>query len=616
MVNLFPIVQVVPLKRLPRRLTVFDYSAGPLQLNPGDLVNLPFRSSLIKAVVVKKIIKSSLPKNKTLKEVKDLVVANYLFSWQLHLVKWLSHNYGLTMSAAIKLFILLQPNRNFKIEPISTKRTRPLIKKTNSFLTNLVYSSPSKLDEVVFNLLNRIMLRQEQVLFLVPTNSRLEFWQEKLKDKFSLVVFSSEISLADRRAVWLKLRRGDKVVVVGTRLALFLPFLNLGGLVVDESASDYYKQSDQNPRYDPVSLAIELAKNLSVSCLLLSTAPRLERWYKAQAGQEKWLDLKGQPAELTLIDMIAEHQAGNKNLLSLTSLKLLEKSLKTGQSVFVYLNRLGEATSAVCTDCGYVAKCSKCQRTLVSRSDKNNLYCYHCSLEEVYPLPCPDCSGNNVAMRGVGLDRLYQFVKKLYPASIVFKDSLSDKAPVGPVVLVGGQTAWLNNQKTKFGLIILVNPDNEMSVPEFRATERLRHRVAGFLSSGATRVLIQTYQPEHYVWQSFIKKEGLTYFYETELKERIKYGYPPVSNLLRLTVALTSQAAALASCRVLKKKLQTNLLNQEVIIGPYADYYHQLRGKYRFHLLVKFTTSSVGRLIWPLVGDDVIIDIDPENILS
>ncbi|MFZ5390939.1 MAG: hypothetical protein ACOZAJ_01535, partial [Patescibacteria group bacterium] len=554
-----------------------------------------------------------------LKKVEACLVPGYLLSWQLKIASWLVENYGLSWPVALNQFVYFKPNRNFKIDKdLSYLKTNSgLVVSSGQLISNLVYSSLAGLEKAIDGLLSREVSKNRQILFLVPTQNRLDWWLDKLKDKFPVVAFSSSSSLSFGRSLWLKLRQKDNCLVIGSRLALFLPFNNLGGIIIDQSANENYRQSDQFPRYDPVVLAKQIALINNVNCLQLSAAPRLESWQAARLNQEKFKVLKDSLPRLEVIDMTADRQAGHKGLLAEVCLKQMETSLKSGKNVFVYLNRLGEATAAICQDCGYSPVCSNCQRNLVSRLGKSNLYCYHCSKEQDYPLPCPGCSGNNFLMRGTGLDKLYNWLVGLRPDWVLFKDSLPAGLNNSPFVLVGGQAAWQKCRAGDFGLIVLVNPDGEMSLPEFRAPERLWHRLYEFLSSGVDKVMAQTYRLNSNIWQSFSKSiDKRTYFYEREIKERFKYQYPPFSGLLRLTWARSEEKVALAEARFLKNKLRNFLSENFSLIGPYPDYYKQLRGKYRWHLLIKAKSSNDFKTIWPLLPDDVIIDIDPENILS
>ncbi len=609
-----PVVQVVPLVRLPRRLMVFDYQAEDLNLEIGDLVTVEFRKVKTTAVVVGLGASLDRPSRIKLKKVQSCLTKGYFLPWQIELAVWLRDSYGLTWSAALKLFVNFEPNRNFKIRSLlnlNHNRRMPVF-----YPTVLAYLNRNKLEQAVINLLNRSDLKKGQILFLVPSQKLLDYWFKRLAGQFSVIDFSSVSSLQSGRSLWLKLRQGDKLIVIGTRQSLFLPFSTLAGIVVDESSSEYYKQSDQYPRYDPVELAKEIARLNSVPCLSLSAAPRLEDWQAYKKGSLKFNVLKGQSARFSLVDMHSDRRAGHKGLLAEASLLKIKNNLNQGRSVFVYLNRLGETTAIICQDCGYTPLCDKCLRPLVSRINNNDFYCFHCNWQIQGFLACPKCSGHNFLKRGSGLDGLYDWLVKLQPNWPLYKEVLPKKHQT-PFVLVGGQASWHNNQGNDFALAILVNPDGEKSLPEFRAAERLWRRIKYFLSVVTEETAVQTYLPEDVFWQYFIRPAGdFSYFYNKELKDRFNYQYPPATKLLRLTCLSNKESESLAKSRTLQVKLKSLLPPSIKLIGPYPDYYVQLRGKYRWHLLIKTDQEFDFKFIWPKLPDDVIIDMEPDNILS
>ncbi len=608
------VAEVVPLVRLPRQQRFFDY-AVPEEIGSvaaGDLVRINFRGRSNLGVVVGSKKKSNLAR--PLKPVLNLLAAGYVRSEQLKLAEWLSEHYGVALSLAIKSCLPVLPNRRY--QPGDLKPARA-IKKNNSARAFLFVAGHNQAEfKLVNSLISKVLTRRQQILFLLPTKNELTDWQKKLA-AWPVQVFLPDDKVAKQRAVWEACRSGRAGIIMGLRSALFLPFVNLGGIIILGAEDENYKQWDQNPRYESVEVASQLCFYHGVSLALISSAPSLSMWSAAQAGRLSWRNLAGVLGKFKVIDMKDCRRAGETGIISDLLLKEINKRLAQSQSVFLYLNRRGTATAVVCRDCGYVPVCPVCQRALVWQAGFNQLLCYHCNLQKSLPLPCPTCGGHNLDYKGLGLDKLAAEIKALWPEVkllVIEGDNYKPPAIKTPSLIIGSQAAWSQLDLTGLSLVVFVMPDGELAVPEFRASELLWQKARRVLSNGAN-LAVQTYRPEHHLWQSLLKAD-MNLFYQTEQRIRSDYSYPPAVELVRFIVQNSHNLLAKKQAQDLHKKLLTVLPLGSTLSSVYADYYLKVRGQYRYYSLLKYQAGSDFSKLWEILPAEVIVDRHPLTILS
>jgi len=624
------IIEAVPVQRLPRHLRVFDYQVGNFNLHPGDLIKIPFGRSTCQAIVWSIKNKAAAEAGPNIKTVSEVLWPGFLTAQQLALADWLSGFCGVSPALALKSFIYLLPNRKFKAPTVNSVLAPTRLAQTSSQPVVLMYQTTQQRVTTVINLLNKVWQRNQTVLLLVPENYQIDWWLRQLAGVTPAVaVWRYKQSIKEQREIWLKIKQSAVKLVIATRGGLFLPFSKLGGIVVDQSENVNYKQNEQNPHYDSITVVKRLANIYGASLALLSSAPRLEDWWLSQppAGSHfKWRALgKKTSADFNLINLINERPADSNKIIAQPLREAVTIALRSGQNVFLYLNRLGSATVVLCRECGYIARCVSCQRPMVSSEAKQVLFCYHCRQEQAWPVPCPRCGAVAVDWLGAGVDKLYQAAKELWPqiklvkltgASIAESAALISQSGLGTLI-VGSKAAWRYLDWSKISLIGVISPDAELSVPEFRSAERVWQTMRWFLTNGARRVIVQTYRPEHYVWRALIKQQ-VKIFYQAELAERKLYSYPPLSDLLRLTTESSIPGLAKKQAEAVYKLLQqhSSSLGRLAYFGPYPDYYGQVRGRERWHILIKSSVLIKSEDWWRWLPDNVIIDREPENILS
>lgn len=348
-------------------------------------------------------------------------------------------------------------------------------------------------------------------------------------------------------------RAGDYDVVVGVRSAVFLPFSNLGLVVVDEEHERTYKQWDQSPRYHAREVARERAR-INQACLILGSAtPSLESYYRATKGEHHLLELPERVgfrplANVKILDMRRER---GKVFSYVLSGKIKER-LEKGEQVVLFLNRRGFAPFVQCQECGFVYRCPKCQVSLTFHAGKRVLWCHYCGRKEAEPRACRGCKGVKLSFRGIGTEQVEKETQRLFPETRwarLDSDTTRRKGVAEEVlgrfgkgdiqILIGTQMIAKGMDVPNVTLVGVISADTLLALPDFRAAERtfqLLTQVAGRAGRGSLpgEVLFQTYLPENYAVKAG-KEQDFAAFYRQEMVLRKEVGYPPFVRLAKVS---------------------------------------------------------------------------------
>jgi primosomal protein N' (replication factor Y) len=475
----------------------------------------------------------------------------------------------------------------------------------------------------------------------------------------------SKLSAGERYDTWRRAREGLLRVIVGPRSALFVPLPDIGLIVLDECHDDSYKNTDRAPRYHAREASMAYSAILRAGCILGSATPDVVTSYRAATGeinklslpkrilghrtrldqQARRLSLKSRyhpiagDAEaidlppVRVIDMRQELRAGNRSLFSRALQKQLSEVVHAGEQAILFLNRRGTATHIFCRDCGMVARCPRCDAPLIFHDKARKLLCHHCNYQRNPISTCPQCSGSRVKHFGAGTQRIETEVTKLLPEARTLRWDLDTTRAKGSHevilahfaahrsdVLIGTQMVAKGLDLPLVTLVGVISADTGLNLPHYRAAERtfqLLTQVAGRAGRGLLggRVILQTYQPEHYAIRAAAKHDYAT-FYEQELLLRKELGYPPFRRLARLVFRHTSESSAHSESERLAAKLRHSIAANNVhadLIGPVPCFFLRRRGEYRWQIVVRAADPA------PLIPLDLpkgwIVDIDPVSLL-
>lgn len=481
-----------------------------------------------------------------------------------------------------------------------------------------------------------------QALVMVPEIALTPQTVSRFQLRFGqrVAVWHSGLSVGERVSTWNGVRQGIYPVVVGVRSAVFLPFPQLGLMVLDEEHETTYKQ-DEHPRYHAREVAEERARLEGAQLILGSATPSLETAYRARKGEIGWLTLTKRANQRSLphvsaVDMRKELKQGNHEMFSRRLMEAITEALSRHQQVILFLNRRGYATYIFCRDCGQALSCPHCEVTLTYHQESNRISCHYCFFEGSPPPRCPACDSPRIRYFGAGTERVVEAVARIWPQARVLRadrDSLSGRASHerlwktfsnhGADILVGTQMIAKGMDWPMVTLVGILAADVALNFPDFRSSERtfqLLVQAAGRAGRGEApgQVVVQTYNPEHYAIRYALEAnyEG---FFQEEIGFRQQAGYPPFSQLWLLEVRSPELKRAAAGAQEVASMVRSVLLDDVQILGPAPAPLARVRQQYRFHVLLKATLPAGGALrqVAETLRDrsDVQITVDPYFML-
>ena len=462
--------------------------------------------------------------------------------------------------------------------------------------------------EVYFAAVARALERGRQVLVLLPEIALGAQWLRRFRERFGVepLAWHSDLTGAQRRAHWRLVAEGGARVVVGARSALFLPFPELGLIVVDEEHDFSFKQED-GVCYHARDMAVVRARLGDIPAVLVSATPSLETTVNVEHGRYARLALPDRHGGATLprvelVDMRSGHP-GRGRWLSTALVHALSRTWERGEQALLFLNRRGYAPLTLCQKCGRRLECPDCSAWLVEHRLLGRLLCHHCGYATTVPRHCPGCGAEeSFAACGPGVERLAEEVATLYPdvrQVIATSDTLTGPRQAAELVsrverhdvdlVVGTQILAKGHHFPLLTLVGVVDADLGLSGGDLRAAERtyqLLYQVSGRAGRAERpgRVLVQTYMPEHPVMQSLASGER-DRFMAAEAEERRGAGMPPFGRLVGLVLSSRDEEAVDTAARTLGRRAPR--ADGVVVLGPAPAPLALLRGRHRRRLLLK-----------------------------
>ncbi|MFZ1946599.1 MAG: primosomal protein N' [bacterium] len=463
--------------------------------------------------------------------------------------------------------------------------------------------------EVYLRAIEEVLRRGKKAIYLVPEIALTPQIMDRAGRRFGArcAVLHSRLSDGERYSAWLKVLAGEIDVVVGARSAVFAPIGDLGIVVVDEEHEASYKQQEA-PRYNAREVAIVRAKQAGAVVVLGSATPAVETYNNALAGRYRLAELPerisgGGLPEVRVVDM----RTNPGYPLTETAVEDIARSLEASEQVVLFLNRRGFANYIQCRDCGMVPKCRNCQVTLTYHLGGHRLACHYCGYVERGWDACPKCGGADVDYVGSGTQKVEEAIVKAFPQAAcarLDKDSTRLKGATEAVLgdfmsgmvrmLVGTQMLAKGHDFKGVGLVVVVNADVTMNVPDFRSAERtfqIVTQVAGRAGRGDVpgRVVIQTFNPDHHAL-SFAAGHDFKGFYASEIGARKDLGYPPFSRLARLVFEAGREGLARQAAEdfaAAAPRAAGALKGRVDVVGPSRAPLAKIKNVYRWHLLLK-----------------------------
>jgi primosomal protein N' (replication factor Y) len=530
------------------------------------------------------------------------------------------------------------------------KNTADAIKHKTVNLLHGVTSSGKT--EIYIKLISDVLKRGQQALFLLPEIALTAQIINRLRRYFGpqVGIYHSRFNFNERAEVWAKtMTRGPEgyKVLIGARSALFLPFYDLGLVIVDEEHDSSYKQAEPAPRYQGRDSAIYLAHLYGATTVLGSATPSIESMSNARNGKYGLATLSQRYGglQMPLVECVDMRAATSQKLVKLNlSSQLIEAindALTAHEQVILFQNRRGFSLHLECSECHWIPTCENCDVSLVYHKATNSLRCHYCGYSIPVPSECPVCHSQSITMKGFGTEHIEEDLGILFPTAKVERmdlDSTSQKNRYAEIIgnfedhqidiLVGTQMVTKGLDFDRVSVVGILSADSIIGFPDFRSYERayqLMTQVAGRAGRHGKRgrVIIQSFHPEHPVINDAIKGD-YDHMYASQINDRRIFRYPPYYRLVQMTLRHREAGVINAAANWLANKLRTTFGNR--VLGPNHPIVTRVRGQYLMQIIVRFDKTegvSAGKNIIMQTVEQmkqeadfksvtVIFDVDPQ----
>ncbi|MEW6185037.1 MAG: primosomal protein N' [Thermodesulfobacteriota bacterium] len=508
--------------------------------------------------------------------------------------------------------------------------------------------------EVYIRAATETLEQGRSVLILVPEIGLVPLIEGRFRLRFGekIALLHSGLSEGERLDQWRKIQGGMCPVVIGTRSAVFAPLDNLGLIVVDEEHDPSFKQAERL-RYNARDLALVRGRLASALVVLGSATPSLSTLYLRRQKKIGYLRIKKRVRDqalpdIRLLDMKQFRHGRRIPLFSPPLLEAIDQNLKEGKQSLLFLNRRGFDTLILCTLCGAVIKCRNCSLTLTHHAREKQLLCHTCGFRQPLPERCPSCHKEGIKALGLGTEKVQQELALLFPKAAIDRmdrDTVSRKRSHFEIlkklrdqktdILIGTQMITKGHDFPLVTLVGVLCADLSLNWPDFRAGERtyqLLAQVAGRAGRALHpgQVLIQTFNPEHYIFK-YVEQHNYLGFYNQEIRFRRSLKYPPFSRLIccliqghkEEEVGLVSEELGRFLRQALRKNHWASTLE---VLGPVPAPITRIKGWYRWQLLLKGENVRVLHQAAVMVRDRetdlvkgrkvrILLDVDPVDML-
>ncbi len=470
--------------------------------------------------------------------------------------------------------------------------------------------------EIYIDLIKRALEGGSQVLYLLPEIALTTQIVQRLARMVGheVGVYHSRFSDNERVEVWNHVLLGKIKFVIGVRSAVFLPFDNLGLIIVDEEHEGSYKQQDPAPRYHARDTALVLAHQHHAKVVLGSATPSLESYQQARSGRYGFCELTERFGEAVMPEIvfanIAQEKQRKTNKGEFTSrlLNEINDTLAQGEQVILFQNRRGHSPLVQCHDCHWMPRCVQCDVSLTYHQYKQALICHYCGYREEMPRQCPSCSSPRILTLGYGTEKLEEELKLHFENSHVLRmdlettrsktsyETILEAFEKGDTdILVGTQMVTKGLDFDRVNLVGIFDADRMLHFPDFRSHERafqLMVQVSGRAGRRVKRgkVVIQTRQPDHPLF-GYVAANDAKGFMEAELHDRHRYFYPPFTRLIEITLRHPDKRVVREAADQLSKDIQRALMGVRVV-GPGEPMVNKVRNEYLMNILLKIPRES------------------------
>lgn len=483
--------------------------------------------------------------------------------------------------------------------------------------------------QIYIKLIEEMVATGRQVLYLLPEIALTTHIIERLRVYFggTIGVYHSRFNDNERVEVWQKVLNNEYKVVLGARSSVFLPFSDLGLIIVDEEHETSYKQFDPAPRYNARDAAIYLANMYKGKVLLGSATPSFETYYNARVHKYGFVELTERygGVQLPLIEVVSiSEETKRKTMQSHFSSVLMQDmqlALDNKEQIILFQNRRGYAPVLVCKVCAYTPKCINCDVSLTYHKHTHKLHCHYCGYKEDSPTICPACGSTHLEYKGFGTEKVEDELSLLMPDVRLARmdlDTTRSRNSLQTIlnnleekkidVLIGTQMVAKGLDFADVTVIGIINADSLLKYPDYRANERSYQMLAQVSGRAGRRgkqgkVVIQTYDPNHRVIKQVIEND-YTDLYFTEMEERKSFKYPPYFRIISMDVKHRNPEILYNQAEYLANELRKHFGDR--VIGPEAPLINRIRNYYIKSIMLKFERDTISIVKAKAIIRDVI----------
>lgn len=467
--------------------------------------------------------------------------------------------------------------------------------------------------QVYIHLIEKYFKQGKQVLYLLPEIALTAQIIRRLQKHFggNIAIYHSRFNNNERIELWNKIRSGETQIVLGARSALFLPFKNLGLIIVDEEHDASYKQQEPAPRYNARDAAVYYASLCQAKVLLGSATPSLESYFNAKQKKYAFAELNERYGNIKLpaIEFVDTRQVAQKGKVMISpQLKAaIEGELEKNKQVILFQNRRGYNPYLICGTCGYIPQCTHCDVSLTLHKFSNKLHCHYCGSTYAKLVTCPACGTNAWLEKNFGTEKIEETLDNEFPKHKVARmdvDSVRGKTAHDTLIqqfeqqridiLVGTQMVVKGLDFDNVSLVGILDADGLLSFADFRVNERafqLMEQVSGRAGrkNEQGKVMIQALNIKHPVLQ-LLQQHDYKSFYNYEIENRQQFFYPPFSRIVLLTLKHKDKTIVMQAAEKLTQYLRQDL--SDFVTGPAAPVINRIRNQYLMEILIKLPKET------------------------
>lgn len=494
--------------------------------------------------------------------------------------------------------------------------------------------------EVYISIIRRALEKGEGVIFLLPEIALTPQMTSKFKAVFNenIAILHSKLTPLEREEEWLSIYNGEKKIVLGVRSAIFSPVKNLKYIIIDEEHEASYKQ-DTEPRYDARYVALKRAEIEDAKVIMGSATPQIESYWYAKKGIFELLELNSRYNENALpkFKLVNMRQEGEREL-SNTLINETVFRLRNNHQIIYLLNRKGYSTYIQCEECGTVETCPHCSVSLNYYKSDGKYRCNYCGYSKAFSKNCHSCGSDKLRLLGQGTEKLEDAVQELLPKARILRvdaGTVKEKDAYERIyhdflekkydILLGTQMISKGLHFPEVTLVGIINADTILHFPDFRSAEKtyqLLTQAAGRAGRGDIEgeVVIQTYNPEHYVIEKIIN-EDYNGLYNIEIENRRLLSYPPFTRIVNIVLSSEDEEYLKKKSLEFKDKIKCN--NVEMY-GPIPCPIARIKNRYRYQIFIKGTREGIKEFkkgLYDKIQKNknnklrITVDVDPINLL-